>query len=253
MNEELQIHTTALGDGREPSCVSPDHQAGKYRIQLSDESLNFETVELTDPVPLGRQILGAGNLRNVENYSLYAVLPSGDFEDVRLDETFDVRGRGVEQFVYFLTDRAFKFTVENAQIFWGNPVLSGASLHKLANPKEGEAVYLEVRGGEDRLVEPTENIDLTNDGIERFFNAPVQTKTYEIVVNTRAKTVDSPTVTYEQLVQLAYPGPQDANVEFSISYRKTASKPHSGELSAGDSVTVKKKGSVFNVHRTIKS
>ena len=241
MNEELQIHTTALGDGREPTCINPDHQVGKYRINLSDESLIFETVELTDPVPLGRQILGAGNLRDVENYSLYAVLRSGDFEDVRLDETFDVRGRGVERFVYFLTDRAFKFTVENAQIFWGNPVLSGASLHK------------EVRGGEDRLVEPTENIDLTNIGIERFFNAPVHTKTYEIVVNTRAKTVDSPTVTYEQLVQLAYPGPQDANVEFSISYRKTASKPHSGELSAGDSVTVKKKGSVFNVHRTIKS
>ena len=108
MNEELQIRTAALGDGREPNCDSPDHQAGKYRIELSDSSLNFETVVLTDPVPLGRQILGAGNLRNVDNYSLYAVLPSGDFEDVRLDETFDVRGRGVERFVYFLTDRAFK-------------------------------------------------------------------------------------------------------------------------------------------------
>ncbi len=253
MNEELQIHTTALGDGREPNCVSPDHQAGKYRIKLSDESLTFKTVELADPVPLGRQILGAGNLRNVENYSLYAVLPSGDFEDVRLDETYDVRGRGVERFVYFLTDRAFKFTVENAQVFWGNQIITGASLHKLASPKEGESVYLEVRGGEDRLVEPTDEIDLTVDGIERFFNAPMQTTTYEIIVNTRAKIVDGPVVTYEQLVQLAYPGPQDANVEFSISYRKTASKPHSGELSGGDSVTVKKKGSVFNVHRTIKS
>ncbi len=253
MNEELQIHTAALGDGRRAKCDSPDLQAGTYLIKLSDESLSFESVELDDPVPLGRQILSAGKIRHVENYSLYAVLPSGDFEDVRLDETFDVRGRGVERFVYFLTDRAFMFTVENAQIFWGNPVLSGSALHKLANPKEGEAVYLEVRGGEDRSVEPNENIDLTKDGIERFFNAPVQTKTYEIVVNTRAKTVECPTVTYLQLVQLAYPGPHDANVEFSISYRKTASKPHSGELSAGDSVIVKKKGSVFNVHRTIKS
>lgn len=248
MNEKRQSHAAAVKDGHENKC-SPD----TYRIALSDDSLNFETVTVDDPILLGRQILAAANLRKVDHFSLYAVLPSGDFEDVRLDEPFDVRGRGVERFVYFETDRVFKFTVENAQVAWGNPVLAGASLHKLANPKVGEAIYLEVRGGEDRLIEQPDSVDLTVAGIERFFNAPAQTTTFEIIVNTRAKIVDCQTVTYEQLVRLAYPGPQDANVEFSISYRKTASKPYSGELSAGDSVTVKKKGSVFNVHRTIKS
>ena len=38
-----------------------------------------------------------------------------------------------------------------------------------------------------------------------------------------------------------------------MTYRHAASMPHAGELGAGGSVEVKKKGTVFNVTRTVQS
>lgn len=79
-------------------------------------------------------------------------------------------------------------------------------------------------------------------------------KTVEITVNSRQEPVPSTHVTFEQVVQLAYPGAQpEANVVYSVTYRHVASKPHAGELSAGGTVEVKNKGSVFNVARTVQS
>ncbi|WP_244646454.1 multiubiquitin domain-containing protein, partial [Bradyrhizobium campsiandrae] len=43
-----------------------------------------------------------------DGYSLIAILPSGDFEDVRLNEPFDLRERGAERFIAFQTDRGFQ-------------------------------------------------------------------------------------------------------------------------------------------------
>lgn len=231
----------------------PNHTADSYRIEVSDESLNFRSVTLTDPVPLGRQILAAAGIESIGEYSLFAILRTGDFEDVRLDEPFDLRQRSAERFVIFRTDREFKFTLEDDQLQWGKPLISGAVLHKLAKATADEAVFLEVRGGEDRLIEPTELIDLSAPGIERFFKAPKPPLTYEIIVNTRPKVVPAADVTFEQVVALAYPGPHEPNVTFSMSYRNAASKPHAGELAAGGHVEVKKKGTIFNVYRTVQS
>ena len=81
-----------------------------------------------------------------------------------------------------------------------------------------------------------------------------EAKTVEITVNSREDVVPSTHVTFEQVVQLAYPGAQpEANVVYSMTYRHVASEPHAGELSAGGSVEVKHKGSVFNVARTVQS
>lgn len=77
---------------------------------------------------------------------------------------------------------------------------------------------------------------------------------YIIKVNSRDEPVPGAYVTFEQVVQLAYPGGLgDANVKFSMTYRHVASKPHMGELSAGGSVEVKHRGSTFNVTRTVQS
>src|SRR4051794_39494085 len=122
-------------------------EARAYRIEVSNENLHFRSITLTDPVPLGRQILAAASSDPVDAYSLFAILPSGDFEDIRLDEPFDLRQRGAERFVMFQTDREFKLTLDNDQVQWGKPVISGAALYKLAKAKEGDAIFLEVHGG----------------------------------------------------------------------------------------------------------
>lgn len=237
-----------LGDAvREGRALRP---ARSYRVLLADGDLNFLPVEIGDPVPLGRQLLEAAALDPRDGYSLFGILPSGDFEDVRLDEPFDLRARGAERFVAFRTDRGFKLVIDDKQLEWGKPLISGATLYRLADPAEGNAVFLEVRGGEDRLIEHAELVNLDEPGIERFVTA---TRLFEIIVNARARTVDDRRVSFEQVVQLAFPGNHDTNVVFSMTYRHASSQPHAGELAAGGSVNVKRKGTIFNVTRTVQS
>lgn len=158
------------------TSVSPSSEAGSavqsrdYPIKVADGNLQFNKYSLTDPVPLGRQILAAAGADPIEDYSLFALLPGGDFEDVRLDETFDLRARGVERFVMFSTDRLFKFSIDQHQKEWGKPIISGKILLKLAELPPGYALYLEVRGGQDVEIHSDDLIDLSKPGIERFIS-----------------------------------------------------------------------------------
>src|ERR1035437_645414 len=108
----------ALREGR------PLRQARSYRIQYAQGDLNFRTLSLTDPVPLGRQILASAGVDPQAGYSLFAILSTGDFEDVRLDEPCGLRGRGAERFIAFQTDRLFKLTLKDRQLEWGKPAIS---------------------------------------------------------------------------------------------------------------------------------
>lgn len=248
MNTEELLDYDDLGNAlREGRALRP---ARGYRFLLAQGDLNFQSRVVSDPVPIGRQLLEAAALDPRDGYSLIAILPSGDFEDVRLNEPFDLRERGAERFIAFQTDRDFKLTLNDHELLWGKPVISGTVLYGLAKPGEGEAVFLEVPGGEDRLIEHGELIDLVQPGIERFITARL---TFEIIVNSRPRTVNARTVTFEQIVQLAFPGQHEPNVVFSMTYRHAASTPPAGELGVGGSVDVKKKGTVFNVTRTVQS
>lgn len=152
------------------TSTSTNHPTQPYRLVVLDEKLNEQHLELADPVPTGLQILQAVGVRSVQEYSIFAVLTSGEFEDLRLDETYDLRERGTERFIIFQTDRSFKFTIDNLQLEWGKPSISGKVLKALAGvPTDTYDVYLEVRGGgQDILIRDTDLIDLSKPGIERF-------------------------------------------------------------------------------------
>ncbi len=229
-----------------------DRETDGYVVHLAEAGVDFRPLKLADPMPLGRQILAAAKLGDLDAYSLFAILPSGDFEDIRLDEPYDLRGKGVERLIFFQADRVFRFKLNESQIAWGQSTVSEQVLRSLAGIGEDEGVYLEVRGGEDRLLEPGAVESLDGPGVERFITAAVQ-QTYEITVNSRARDVHHAIVSYEEIVQLAFPGQHDPNVSFSMTFRKAASVPHAGELGAGGTVTVKKKGTIFNVTRTVQS
>ena len=251
MQNETEIDCDDLGEALRED--RPLRRAHSYRILFAQGNLEFQPLAVPDPIPLGRQILDAAGLNPEADYSLFGILPSGDFEDVRLDEPFDLRQKGAERFVVFLTDRTFKLTLDHSQIIWGDPALSGAMLYQLAKLDNEEAVFLEVRGGEDQLINPGDVIDLTKPGVERFITAPKPDVMFEVIINSRPKKVSDRKVTFEQIVQLAFPGQHGANVVFSMTYRHAASKPHAGELGKNGIVEVKRKGTVFNVTRTVQS
>jgi len=228
-------------------------EASRYRFRFAQDNLNFRDLEVNDPVPMGRQILTAAGLDAGDGLSLFAILATGDFEDVRMDEPFDLRGRGAERFVAFQTDRLFKLTLKGHELEWGKPALAGKYLYELGKVGKDEVVYLEVRGGTDKLVEPGELIDLTVPGIEHFIVGPKPVKKYEIIVNARPTIVDHQRVTFEEVVLIAFPDVRDPQIRFSMTYRHAESEPHAGELGPTGAVDVKHKGTIFNVTKTVQS
>ena len=129
-----------------------------------------------------------------------------------------------------------------------NPT-TGEALYQLANINGHRELFREIEGDrEDELV-PKDATKMRLIEGEHFYSQVG----FEIIVNGRPELVPDWRVTFEQVVQLAFPGQHGPSIEFSMTYRHAASKPHSGELGAGGSVEVKRKGTIFNVTRTDKS
>jgi hypothetical protein len=94
-----------------------------------------------------------------------------------------------------------------------------------------------------RTEEPGEPVERTTEHLRET----------EIIVNARPRKVPGREVTYEEILDLAFPGPHsDLNVIFSMTYRHAASHPSAAELGPGGTVKVRE-GTIFNVTRTVKS
>ena len=77
---------------------------------------------------------------------------------------------------------------------------------------------------------------------------------FAIVVNGTEHQVTSDIVSFDEVVDIAFPGhPTNPDVVFSVTFEKAQSKPHQGTLAAGGSVTVKKNGTIFDVTQTNRS
>ena len=78
-------------------------------------------------------------------------------------------------------------------------------------------------------------------------------KHYEVIVNGRKKVVRVETLTFNEVVALAFdPVPSGPNWVFTITYRRGHGNKPEGTLRPGESVKVKE-GMIFNVTATDKS
>lgn len=122
----------------------------------------------------------------------------------------------------------------------GNPV-EHALEHIRHAEHDLEKIHQEERQAEHELKEA-----------EHELEKALHPRETEIIVNARKRTVKGHVVSFEEIVQLAFPGSHDPNVAFSMTFRHAASEPHSGELGAGGHVKIKD-GTVFNVTKTVRS
>ena len=78
-------------------------------------------------------------------------------------------------------------------------------------------------------------------------------KSIEIVVNGENKSVSSDEVSFDQVVDIAYPnGGRGPLIKYTVDYYNGAGRPQEGKLTEGQQTKVKK-GTVFNVTRTDRS
>jgi hypothetical protein len=80
-------------------------------------------------------------------------------------------------------------------------------------------------------------------------------ESYNLIVNLETKTVTDRTVTFDEIVQLAFPDKVgDPNITFKVTYRKAEGSHHEGVMVEGDKVEIKKDGSTsFTVVHATKS
>lgn len=168
LTDELEDIATCVREGRRP-C-----EHGPYRVLIGDADLRFDGKRIDDPVPTGRQLLHATGARPAEEHLIFQVLRDGDLEELRLDETTDLRAAGIERFLVFRSAESFRLELDGRVIEWGAPVISGRVLKRLAgvDPKT-YGIWLEVRGEEDRPIDDGELVRLDKPGLERFFTGTV--------------------------------------------------------------------------------
>jgi hypothetical protein len=78
-------------------------------------------------------------------------------------------------------------------------------------------------------------------------------KTVTVIVNARPKDVASKTLTFEEVVALAFDAPPTGeNVMFTVTFRRGDGAKPEGSLVAGETVKVKE-GMIFNATATDKS
>ncbi|ESX37657.1 MULTISPECIES: multiubiquitin domain-containing protein [unclassified Mesorhizobium] len=146
--------------------LTPPHTGhGQFEVAINDTVHSF-----SDPIVTGEQILQAARLFPTDEYLVFQKLEDGQLEEIRLDESVDLRRAGRERFITFKSDRSFRFTLDGRRFEWGLPFITGLQLKRLAGVDPATyGVWLAQRVGDDRLIGNNEEIDLQADGVERFF------------------------------------------------------------------------------------
>lgn len=167
---ETEDLLAALEAGRKPR----DH--GPYTVKVGDHDLNFTDAIINDPTPTGRQIIEGAGFRKAEEHLVFQVLRNGELEELRLEETTDLRPGQVERFLVFPSAESFRFDIDGKRLEWGHKVISGRVLKKLAGVDPAKfAVWQVIPGKDDILVGDTDLICLANAGLEHFFTGVPQT------------------------------------------------------------------------------
>jgi hypothetical protein len=98
-----------------------------YRIQIDETSY-----EVDDPVIAGLQLLDTAGKRPSDEYLIFQRLQNGQLEEIRPDETVDLRKPGIEAFITWQSDRSFRFVIDGRKFEWGIPLITGLKLKQLA-------------------------------------------------------------------------------------------------------------------------
>lgn len=154
---------------------------------------------------------------------------------------------------YFFVKKKLHFSINNVSFVWYKQFIRGIQLRELAKISPDDDLFLDIKGDwQDDQITDDEVVDLARPGREKFFSKPKPIQVV-IIVNAREKVWKEKTISFEQLVVLAF-GSYDnnPNTGYTITYSKGMEPKPEGTMVKGSVVNVKNK-MIFDVTATDKS
>lgn len=148
--------------------VSPE--SSSYLIRVGDTALNFREIKVKDPVLNGRQIIEAAGFKPPTEFVVLQWLADGDLEELDLEETVDIRERGVERFIIAKASEKFNFEIDEHRHEWPDPTITREVLLALAKQDPAKfSVWQEFKKGADQEILTGHPAKLEPKGVERFY------------------------------------------------------------------------------------
>jgi hypothetical protein len=225
----------------------------KEKIIMSD-NLEFEVdgvvITTDDDLLDGRQVRAAARLSPPSDYVLIRV-DGGIAQSVGLEEQVRLQRGRRAAFRSFASDRVNTLTVDERGWEWGSDLIGEADIRGIGQIPDDRDLFLD--SDQDRTIPRGGTVALGNAGVERVRSRKARPRLVTILVNARAREVVPGPISFERLIELAFPEPPSGpQVSFTVSFRKGPPSRPEGSLLPGQSVDVVQ-GMTFHVTATDKS
>ena len=166
------------------------------------------------------------------------------------DEIVDLARPGIEQ---FYIKQKLKYSINDENFETDKQYIKGSQIRRQGNIPTDYQIFLDNKQPwDDDLIEDDEIVDLARPGKEKFYSKKEVTE-FIIIVNGREKQWCEKTISFKQVVELAFGNYQEnPNTVYTVTYAKGPHQNPEGSMVKGDKVFVTNK-MVFNVTATNKS
>ncbi len=210
--------------------------------------LDGQMVVTSDAILTGRDIRNHAGLHPASDHLLIEI---GDAtsRSIGLEEEIHLKGGEVTVLRSFRGDRVYSLLINERGFEWGAGEISASDIRRYARVPEDHELILD--SDHDQPIEDSGIVCLKPAGVERILSR--QPRQLCIIVNAREILVAPGTLSFWEIVRLAFPAAQQGpNICYTVSYRKGHGDHPEGTLIAGESVKLKKR-MIFNVSETDKS
>lgn len=197
----------------------------------------------------GAQIKKLGNLPDNAEVYLSVKHPWKD-EQISDDEQINLARPEIEN---FYIKKSLKLIINGTPYEWAKQYITGHQIKALANIPADSEIFLSIQGPwEDEKVENETAVDLARPGIEHFYSKDLPVH-LTIIVNGREKSWTKRTISFQEVVLLAFGTYSDADRTcYTVTYKGGPRENPKGTMVFGDTVFVQNK-MIFNVTATDKS
>jgi hypothetical protein len=146
------------------------HQDAGTFIEVGGADLDFRRITVFDSTPSGDQILGYCDFSPREEYVVLQWLPEGDIEEIRPDESVDLRNLARARFIIEKTDRLFRFILNDRTLAWPRKSIPVHLLRTLGEIADGDSLFIKREEVADQRLEDEDTVSLASSGVENIYS-----------------------------------------------------------------------------------